>query len=218
MKWETRSELQKLSARCLLEISGDGPRGKAVFFSYTQAGEGNTTALCALGKQLGGSAGARILLADGNLRNPALHTFWKTPRDPGLVGACLSGLPLSSCVQPTRFPNVFVLPAGTPPENLDDFFTDPRFLQKVEEMRTEFQIVLFDSSPLLQSNDALALGKALDGAVLLARSEFLPASVIQKTHELLRGQNVKVLGAILNRKKNYVPGFVRNRLRTPEEA
>ncbi len=218
MKAETLSELQKLSARCLLEISGDGLPGKAFFFSYTKKGEGNTTALCALGEHLGRYTGTQTLLVDGNLRSPGLHAFWQVPQSPGLAEACLTEAPLSACVHKTRFENLFILPAGAPGNTMDEFFTDARFRAKLEEIRKAFQLVLFDSSPLQQSNDALAMGKALDGAILLVRSELLPASMVQKTFHLLNDQDVKILGTVLNRRRNYVPRFIRDRLHTPEET
>ncbi len=218
MKQETRSELQKLAARCLLETSGKGTAGKAFFFSCTAQGEGNTTVLCALGEHLGKHAGVKTLLVDGNLRSPGLHGFWKTPQAPGLVEACLSDVPLSSCIHQTRYSNVFVLPAGTPGQNLDDFFTEDSFLSKVSEIKNGFRIILFDSPPLSAYNDALTMGKALDGTILLSRAEFLPASVIQKTFQLMKDQDIKLLGAILNRKKHYVPRLIRNAFHAPEET
>jgi len=219
MKRETRSELQKLAARCLLEISGAaGQAGKAFFFAYNSAGEGATTTLCALGEHMGRSTGVKTLLVDGNLRTPSLHAFWGVDRSPGLVEACVSDLPVSSCARGTRHRNVFVLPGGNPSEHLDELFTAASFRRKVLEMKEGFQLLLFDSAPLLEYNDTLAMAQAMDGALLLARSEFLPASVIMKSFELLKDLNVNILGSVLNRRKNYVPRFLRHMLRSPEET
>jgi len=218
MKAETLSELQKLSARCLLEISGEGMPGKAFLLGYTKQGEGNTTTLSALGEHLGRYSSVRTLLVDGNLRSPALHAFWRIPRSPGLAEACAGGSPLTACVHKTRFENLFVLPAGAPGETADEFFTRPGFRTVLEQIRNSFQLALFDAAPLLQFNDALALGKSLDGVVLLARAEFLPASTIQKTGRLFRDQDVRILGSVLARKRHYVPRFLRDRFHSPEEA
>lgn len=219
MKRETRSELQKLAARCLLEISGSsGGAGKAFFFAYNSPGEGATTALSALGEHLGRSTGVKTLLVDGNLRTPSLHAFWGMDRSPGLVDACIEDLPVASCARGTRHRNVFVLPGGNPSEHLDELYTTGAFRRKVLEMKEHFRLLLFDSSPLLEYNDTLAMAQAMDGALLLARSEFLPASVITKGFELLKDLNVNILGSVLNRRKNYVPQFWRHMLRSPEDT
>lgn len=218
MKEDTRSELQKLASRCLLETSDRGKPGKAFLFCYTAPGEGNTTVLSGLGEHLGRHTGARTLLVDGNLRSPGLHAFWRTPQAPGLLEACRAQRPLHDCIHETHHPNVHVLPAGTSDENLDAFYADASFLAKLSEMREAFQLVLFDSSPLSVYNDALPLGRALDGALLLARAEYLSASAIRNTHQFMTDQQIRLLGTVLNRRKRYVPLWIRRALHFQEES
>lgn len=217
MKKKQKTELQKLATHLILDVNSHNGQGRALFLSYSMSGEGNTTLLGELGKQMGQYNRLRTLLVDGNLRSPRLHAYWGIPPRPGLTDVCLSEADVGSAVRGTEYPNVFVLPAGERRENPEEFFTDPRFKQAVDALKREYGLLLFDSPPLLSHNDALVMGKVLDGSLLLTRCDFLPTAIVRRSHTLLTDQGIEVLGGILNRKKDYIPRFIRRLLHSPEE-
>ena len=91
-----------------------------------------------------GFTGLKVLLIDGDLRKPVLHTFFFQTNKLGLTDYVL-GEPLERVMLPTGQPNLWLLPTGPLPPNPSDFLGSTAMEKRFEELTERFDMVLFDA-------------------------------------------------------------------------
>jgi capsular exopolysaccharide synthesis family protein len=147
------------------------PDGAPRTFMVTsvEAGDGKTSLAMNLAVALAQLGSGEILLVDGNLRHPELHTILNVPRAPGLSTFLAGDAELSTVLTPTHIPNLSLLPGGLRPANPGELLASRRMDQALEALAGRYAHVVFDASPLLGISDALNLAPRLEGVVLVLR-------------------------------------------------
>jgi capsular exopolysaccharide synthesis family protein len=142
--------------------------------------------------------GRKVLLVDADLRRPTQHQIHGLCRDCGLVHTLKDVLPLSRVVQPSRIRNLDLLPAGPEVSNPDELLASPQMAEVLKEMRQTYDIVIFDTPPLLAVADPSILAQSVDGIVLVVRTSTTCRPDIERMAELLQTLGTPVLGAVIN--------------------
>lgn len=119
----------------------------------------------------------------------------------GLTNVLMKQTSLMEAVYRADEENLYVLPSGPIPPNPAELLASKAMDELVEQMYGEFDIVLFDSPPILAVTDAQILANRCDGTILVVRSAKSDKDEMRKAKELLDSVNANVLGAVLNRKK-----------------
>lgn len=86
------------------------------------------------------------------------------------------------------------------------------FKNLIDLFKAQFDYVILDAPPVSASSGCLALGAQVDGVVLVLRSEHTRQGVAKNAREQLEDAGAKMLGAIINMKKYYIPAFIYRRL------
>jgi protein-tyrosine kinase len=73
------------------------------------------------------------------------------------------------------------------------------------EAKQHYDLVILDTPPVNAVTDAQVLASMTDGVVLVLSSGSTEIHQAQKAKELLENANAKLLGAILNKKKQKYP-------------
>jgi len=84
--------------------------------------------------------------------------------------------------------------------------------QRLHELQQEFDYVLIDAPSLSQSNAAIMLGSATNGAVLVLKANSSRREVARKAMDDLKAANVNFLGAVLNQRTFPIPEPIYKRL------
>lgn len=184
------------------------PDGKALMVVSATSGEGRTIATACLGWSL--SAAARTLLIDADLRNPELGKLFGVPPNPGLVNVMLDGLDIEEAVRPTETDNLGILPCGRDATDYSGAFPPPQlrgdaFAQFLAGLRQRWDYVVFDTPPLLAESDALLMARQVDGAVFVLAAGRTDWEVARDATARLAGAGGRLIGAVLNRRRTYVP-------------
>jgi Mrp family chromosome partitioning ATPase len=82
----------------------------------------------------------------------------------------------------------------------------------VAALQAEFDWVILDGPPVTQYPDAASLVAAAGGAVLVLRAEHTRWEVADEARRVLENSGVDILGAVLNRRKYHIPGFIYRKL------
>jgi Mrp family chromosome partitioning ATPase len=90
------------------------------------------------------------------------------------------------------------MPAGVMIKNAPEVLGSDRMLRFIEESKNAFDIILFDSPPVLPVADAMILASMVDGIVLVSRAKKTSRKQLQKTIDLLKSVNGPIIGGILN--------------------
>ena len=150
-----------------------------------------------------------ILLVDGNLANPSAHQTFGLPREPGLLNYLTEEMDLQQVVQPTMRPNLEVIAIGKPAAQVLSPFDLLKFATFLEEVRSRYDFVLFDSAPILGSSDSLTISTKLDGVMLVAEAYHTRYEKIISIETYLQG-NANILGIVLNKRRFVLPKALYN--------
>jgi len=117
-------------------------------------------------------------------------------------------LPLSRVVQPTQIENLDFITSGPEVDNPAELLASSNLVDFVAEVRTIYDIVVFDSSPLLAVTDPSILSAVVDGLLLVVRAEGTKRHDAERAMELLSTMESPVLGFLVNgiEKKNGAYG------------
>ncbi|HYK05984.1 MAG TPA: polysaccharide biosynthesis tyrosine autokinase [Thermoanaerobaculia bacterium] len=179
----------------LLLASASSP--KVIVITSSFAREGKTTTSVNLATVLS-QMGKPVLLIDADLRRPRLQKVFAGKMNLGLVNYLAANIPLDDIIQPTEVPNLSVVLSGPIPPNPSELLASDRMKHLIEEVRSRFAYVIFDSPPVLAVTDAVVLAANADGVVLTVHGGQTPRELVQRSAERLRQANIPVLGALLN--------------------
>jgi len=112
-------------------------------------------------------SGSRVLLVDADLRRPKLSDYMGIDGTVGLTDLLVGRAELKDIVQPWGKGKLFVLPAGHVPPNPSELLGSERMSHAIQEFNREFDVVIYDTPPLLPVTDAAVLAKNVGGALLV---------------------------------------------------
>jgi capsular exopolysaccharide synthesis family protein len=184
------------------------PDGAPRTFMVTsvEAGDGKTSLAMNLAVALAQLGSGEILLVDGNLRHPELHTILNVPRTPGLSTFLAGDSELSTVLTPTHIPNLSLLPAGGRPGNPGELLASRRMDQALEALAERYAHVIFDASPLLGISDALNLAPRVEGVVLVLRHGRTRRDEALEAIQRLWMVRANLLGVVVNGVDDGVAG------------
>jgi capsular exopolysaccharide synthesis family protein len=169
----------------LLSVTSPGP------------GEGKSTTAANLAITLA-QQGTHVLLVDADLRRPVVHRAFNLVQEPGLTDILVGSTTLREAARPNVVTNLDVLPAGALPPNPSELLGSAAMHRLLEQLRVEYDMVVFDSPPALAVTDSTVLGASTDGVIVVVRSGETEEAAAQQTMEQLRRVHARVAGAVLN--------------------
>lgn len=143
--------------------------------------------------------GERTLLIDTNLRDPGLHRLFRLGGDPGLSSVLAGRHTLDAAVSCIHaLGDLWVLPAGIQPPNPQELLSRPSFIHLLNTVSEQYDVVLLDTSPALQSADAQIVATRAAACVIVTRRDATHLSDVAAVKDQLLGAGVEVLGAVLS--------------------
>lgn len=143
----------------------------------------------------------KVLLVDADLRKPTVHYTFNQTNTFGLTTVLAGQISLSEAIDLTDIENLSVLTSGPIPPNPAELMGSKSMERFLAEAKKAYDIILFDTPPILVVTDAQVLANSCDGTVLVVYSGRTEMEQATKAKELLAATNGKLLGAVLNHKK-----------------
>lgn len=159
--------------------------------------EGKSTTIANLAVTFA-QAERKVLLVDADMRRPTLHNHFGLQKNPGLTDLFVGSTSFEEIVNREVVENLDVLCCGTTPPNPAELLGSKRMQDFIKQMTIKYDLVLFDSPPLLAVTDAAVLSTGVDGALLVVSAGSTRAAAIQRAAESLVNVGGKVLGVVLN--------------------
>jgi len=173
-------------------------------------GEGKSITALNLAVSIASEIDHTVLLVDAALRRPSIHRYLGIEPSFGLGDYLMGKTSLSDALVRTGIGKLVLLPAGTIPDNPSELLSSDRMKETVRELKDRYKdrYVIFDSSPVLITADALTLSNYMDGIIFVLLASQTSPRDAQQALSLIKG--CPVLGTVLN---NVPPHLVKNHQR-----
>jgi capsular exopolysaccharide synthesis family protein len=180
----------------LLEAS-ERQNMRAFVVTSAGVGEGKTLTSLNLAWLLAQTDGAKALLIDADLRQPATAAYLGIEDEVGLSEVLTGDKKLMQAIVKLQPSGLHLLPGGAPREDVAELLSGPRFGRLLDEARKHFDYIIIDAPPLGVFTDANLLINRADGALLVVRSGKTRYTVVDRLLEQLPRE--RMLGVVLNR-------------------
>ncbi len=141
----------------------------------------------------------RVLLVDADMRRPTLHDMFHRAKNPGITDILVGTATFEEAVHRGVTDNLDVLCCGTTPPNPAEQLGSRRMQEFIKHMCEQYDLVLFDSPPLLAVTDAAVLSTAVDGVMIVVAAGETRVTAIHRASEFIATVGGKVLGCVLNK-------------------
>lgn len=137
-----------------------------------------------------------VVLIDGDLRRPSLHRYLDLVGTVGFSTVLSGAISLDDALQKTRFAGLTVLTSGAIPPNPSELLGSQVARKLLNELRSKFDYVIVDSTPLLAITDAAILAAGADGALVIARYGNTKREHLSHAVSNLESVGAPLLGAV----------------------
>ncbi|MCA1031303.1 CpsD/CapB family tyrosine-protein kinase [Bacillus timonensis] len=191
---------QYRTLRTNIEFSTVDEEMKSILITSAGPAEGKSTTTNNLAVVFA-QQGKRVLLIDSDLRKPTAHYSFGVENHTGLTNVLTKQTSLEKAVYQTEQENLFLLTSGPIPPNPAEMLGSRAMDELLEQIYAEYDLVVFDTPPVLAVTDAQVLANKCDGVALVVRSGKTENDAALKAKELLMNAKAKLLGVVLNNKK-----------------
>ena len=187
--------LRKL--RVKLQKALESADSKVLLITSTLPNEGKTTIATNLALSLA-SEGKRVILIDGDLRKQSLkNTLGLEQSSDGLVEV-LSGSSKNFRLINVPHSSLLLLSGDETTDSPQALLDSPRMRQVIDLLRGKLDFIIIDSPPAGILSDAATIAKYADATLYVVRQDHASSSQILDTIQALSGNNVNLLGCVLN--------------------
>jgi capsular exopolysaccharide synthesis family protein len=175
----------------------------AFLVTSAKAAEGKSSTALALAHHFA-KLGKKVLLIDADLRKPS---FRGNSDRKGLTAMLTTNEPLSQNVSATKYENLWLLQCGAEPPNPAALLSGIRFGEVITEARSQFDLVIVDSPPLLGLADAPLIASVVRATVVVIESgRTRTAAAIEAIHRL-GAAGANILGVALTKSPTKQAGY-----------
>jgi succinoglycan biosynthesis transport protein ExoP len=157
-------------------------------------------------------SGAQVLLVDCDVHRPRLHRLFQLTRAPGLMDLLRTdtgGLNFetarrvarnqrSAAVRKTSVEGLWLLPCGTDAQSSPELLEPATLRGLLAQLKTEYDLIVLDTPPVLVSADAATLAASADGVIMVVRAGQTDRGAAELARQRVSAAGGKVLGAVLN--------------------
>ncbi|CAD5991222.1 polysaccharide biosynthesis tyrosine autokinase [Agreia sp. COWG] len=173
-----------------------GRESRSFVITSSIQSEGKSTSAVNLAIALS-DAGSRVLLVDADLRRPKIHEYLGLEGAVGLTDLLIGRAEPEDVIQPWGQRDLFVLPAGTIPPNPSELLGSAALLKLVNEFNRAFDVVLFDSAPLLPVTDGAILARTVGGTIVVCAAGRTHKNQLKGAFTALANVDAPVSGVVL---------------------
>jgi succinoglycan biosynthesis transport protein ExoP len=189
---------------------------KSMMVTSSVASEGKTTIAVNLAVSMA-QIGLNTLLIEGDLRKPRISKLFGIEREPGLTDVILrrenlDGVirTMSDLMMGTMATDTFktdsipgieylnILTAGKHERNPSEIVASKYMDQLISDLKERYDMIIFDSAPVIQATDSTVLGSKVDTTLLVYYQGKISRGTLRRSKNQLEMLKTDILGVILN--------------------
>lgn len=186
-----------LSTRTAIKFTTAGGAPKSLVVTSSQAAEGKSSSCFAIARGFA-RLGESVLLIDADMRKPSFSV------PAGSEGAGLSSLlastdDLRNHITQTSIPNLFLVPSGPIPPNPVELLGGMRLREVLAEAEGMFDIVIFDSPPVMGLADAPILSSVVDATIFIVQAGRIRRPAALRALSRLEQAGARIVGGVITK-------------------
>ncbi len=190
-------------------VGGNMP--KVIQMISARSGEGGSVIIRELALVVAGKLGKSVLLIDANRPGTQCEVF-NTKPEIDWESAITESLPISRAIASVKESKLSLSMLSTkntvPPSVIDT----PEFDKVLAELSTQYDFILIDAPPASEAAEGLTLSPKVSGTVLVVEAGETRWQVSDSVQKRIAKYGGEVLGVILNKRHNYIPSIIYDRL------
>jgi succinoglycan biosynthesis transport protein ExoP len=183
--------------RTNIEFNRKSPDANTISLVSGGPGEGKSTTLANLAF-ICAQGGYSTLIVDADLRRPIQHELFDVSNSIGLTNYLTTQMPLKEVLLPTGVENLSILPSGVLPSDAVGILNSQRMSDLISELKLRYDIILFDSPPMLGVSDASVIASEVDQTIIVVQHRRFPRAMLTRVKQAIVGVGGTVLGVVLN--------------------
>jgi len=153
-------------------------------------------------------AGQRVLVIDGDMRKGTLHKILGVSHRQGLSDLLAGKLNIEQAILPVEgLDNMHYMVRGDIPPNPAELLMHPRFVQLLDTVSKQYDLVIVDTPPILAVTDAALVAAHAGSSLLVTRFGVNQPKEIELTMQRFEQNGVQVKGAIFNAVEKRATGY-----------
>jgi polysaccharide biosynthesis transport protein len=183
--------------RTNIEFNRKNPQANTISIVSGGPGEGKSTTIANLAF-ICAQGGYSTLVVDADLRRPVQHELFDVNNDIGLTNYLTTEMELDDVILPTAVENLSILPSGILPSDAVGILNSQRMSDMIAELKLRYDIIFFDSPPMLGVSDASVLASEVDQSIIVVQHRRFPRNMLTRVKQAILGVGGTVLGVVLN--------------------
>ncbi len=194
-------QFRLLRSGILFPKEGKPPR--SIMVTSALPGEGKSFVSANLAVSIAQHLDNHVLVVDGDVRQPTLHTYFGTTPAKGLSDVLQGHASVSDILVRTPIERLTLLPAGSVPKNPSELLSSRKMGVLLREITDRYsdRMIIIDSPPPHLTSETSALARQVEGILLVVK--FLKSNrdmTIELAEMLGRERIIGVVGNYLNLK------------------
>ena len=194
-----------------VEASSDAPGGRVVAIVGVHTGPESSSLACEFARLVAGRLLKKVLLLAA-YPSPYPNAIFTGAGSEGWEDVVEGRASLDDVIAPSSDDGLQVGNMSVSEGSLPSVLASSGLSGIIDSLRERFDLVLVDAPPLAASSDAALLSPAMDGTVVVVEAGKTRWQVARNGIEQIQAQGGTVLGTILNKRRQYIPGFIYRKL------
>ena len=186
------------SVGAALQFSTPNGTPRSLLITSSRPAEGKSTTSLVLANHLA-RTGKRVLLIDGDLRNPSMHRAMNLSNEQGMSNLLSSSVNLRTVMQSTSSSHLHFVSAGPIVVNPAELLGGLRLAQLLDQAKEEFDHIVIDGPPVLGLADAPLLAAHVDGTLFVVECRGTKRGQARGALARLQSRTTKLLGVVLTK-------------------
>lgn len=180
---------------------------KSLLVTSAIQGEGKTLLATHLAITIAKNENKRVLLVDCDLRHPSIHHLFGVERDVNLRNVLTGEAALEEVIHDTELENLKIIPSRRGVTSPMQLLSSERARDIFDECRTQFDLVICDSPPIVAVHDTEIIATYVDSVLLVVLAGKTFREVVMRAIELLKKCKANLLGIVLNDIQGTLPYY-----------